>query len=283
MSNPITIAIASGKGGTGKTTLSVNLAACSSSPITLLDCDVEEPNAHLFLAGQAKTILPFYVKVPQFDEALCNGCDLCAKACHFQALIVLGNKPILFPELCHSCGNCVRVCSNSAVKEINRQTGVIERSQYNHIQLMSGRLNVGEAKSPPLIRAIRQYRKLDEITLIDAPPGTSCPVISAVADTNYLVLVTEPTPFGLNDLALAVEMARALRLRFGVVINRSDIGNNAVRGYCNQESIPILAEFPFDRKVAECYSTGSLLVERLPEYREQFIILLERLIKEASR
>jgi len=274
----MTVAVASGKGGTGKTTVAVNLALSLEEPVELLDCDVEEPNAHLFLQPRWISTRTVSVPVPQVDEKLCTACGACGSACRFHAIVSLKTQPLVFPELCHGCGACVLACPAGAIREVPREVGVVERGRRGEIRFVHGRLKVGEAMSGPLIRAVRSEAGPSPITLIDAPPGTSCPVVAAVRGSDFVVLVTEPTPFGLNDLRLAVEMVRTLGLPFGVVINRSDIGNDAVRRYCASEAVPLLIEIPEDRRVAEAYSRGQAAVTVLPQLRAVFRELYDRLL-----
>lgn len=265
------ISIASGKGGTGKTTVATNLAL-SLEHVQYLDCDVEEPNGHLFLRPTFTERIPVGLPVPRIDESRCTFCGTCAEACVFNAIVVAKGtrRTLIFDELCHSCGVCSYVCPEGCIEEVPREIGVIEKGYAGEVAFVQGVLNVGEPMSPPLIRAVKRYMDPDRIALIDASPGTSCPVVEAVRDTDFCVLVTEPTPFGLNDLVLAVEMARKIEVPVGVVINRSDMGDGKVEEYCEREGIPILLRIPFDRRIAEAYSEGRPMVEVLPAYREQF-------------
>jgi MinD superfamily P-loop ATPase len=271
------IAVASGKGGTGKTTVSVNLARIFNNNVWLADCDVEEPNAHLFLktSGHSEKIIG--LPVPDVNEDLCNCCGECAKICQFSAIVTFGTTPLVFPEMCHGCGGCARVCPTKAISEKNQRIGVIETSRTNHITLVTGRLDVGVALAPPLIRAVKNTLPADTPVILDAPPGTSCPVIAAIRDSDFVLLVTEPTPFGLHDLTLAVDMVRELNLPFGVLINRMGSGDDRVHTFCKKEHIPVLMEIPDDRQIAENYSRGILMVDALPRYRELFKHLLEKI------
>lgn len=270
------IAIASGKGGTGKTTVSVNLARTIGLPVQLLDCDVEEPNAHLFLAGNKVKEEMVTIPIPQVDEALCDGCGECSKFCEYSAIITLGKAPLIFPEMCHGCGGCTRVCPPKAISEVGRRIGVVEIRRSENITLIGGRLDVGVAMAPPLIRAVKEHLQNNMPAILDAPPGTSCPVIAAVRDADMVLLVTEPTPFGLNDLSLAVDMVRELKIPFGVIVNRMGSGDDRVHRYCEKEDIAILLEIPDDRKIAESYSRGILIVDALPEYRNLFQGLISK-------
>jgi MinD superfamily P-loop ATPase len=275
---PLSIAIASGKGGTGKTTVAVNLARMLGTEAWLLDCDVEEPNAHLFLHGRLEGEVEVTIPVPEVDETLCDGCGECSRFCRYHAIVSFGTAPLVFPEMCHGCGGCARVCPRQAIRETNRRIGVIETLQSDNITLIHGRLDIGEAMAPPLIRAVKARAPAHVPVILDAPPGTSCPVIAAIRGADYVVLVTEPTPFGLHDLQLAVEMVRELGLPFGVLVNRAGIGDDRVHVFCRQSGIPILLEIPDDRRIAEAYSRGHLIVEALPEYRELFQHLIDRTI-----
>ena len=273
----MSIAIASGKGGTGKTTLSLNLARAACTEIQLLDCDVEEPNAHLFLKGDVIEEETVAIPIPVVDESLCDGCGECSRICQFNAIVSFGTTAMVFPELCHGCGGCTLVCPKNAIAEIDRRIGVVKTTRSDGITLIHGHLDVGVALAPPLIRAVRSRAVSGSPVIVDAPPGTSCPVIAAVRGTDFVVLVTEPTPFGLNDLKLAVSMVRQLALPFGVVINRIGIGDDRIRAYCAREYIDVLSEIPDDRRIAEAYSEGLLIVDALPEYGPLFFDLLERI------
>jgi len=263
------ISIASGKGGTGKTTVATNLAVSIGSDVQLLDCDVEEPNAHLFIDPVIEQTKKVYTPVPKIDEEKCNFCKKCAEICRFRAIAVIKETVLTFPELCHSCGGCMEVCPENAITETGRELGVIEIGHRNGLAFAHGRLRVGEAMSPPLIREVRFQTRSDQFTIIDAPPGTSCPVIAAMKGTDFVLMVTEPTPFGLHDLKLAVEAVKLLEIPRGLVINRSDIGNDDVQTYAKMENLPILMEIPFDRSIAEAYSRGKLIVEEMPEWKER--------------
>jgi len=280
------IVTASGKGGTGKTTVAINLAYVCNTPVVVLDCDVEEPNVHLFLKPKIDSTRRVEVDIPSFDQELCTSCGACHDACRFNAIVLIKGKPLLINELCHSCGACLHVCPVDAITEVPREIGTIEAGTWQNGSFSHGMLDIGEARSEPIIEQVRQIglqKENDLPVLIDAPPGTSCPVIAAVRNVDYVLLVTEPTPFGLHDLKLAVEMTRALKLKAGVVINRSDIGDSGVRDYCRHENLPVLAEFPFDRRIAEIYSTGGIAVNELDDVRESYVNLLKRIFAEVNK
>ena len=263
------ISVASGKGGTGKTTIATNLAQ-TLKQVQFIDCDVEEPNAHLFLKPHIQKKVAVTIPIPRIDETKCTHCGRCAEACEFNALVCFPQTVLVFDELCHGCGACSYVCPEKAIREEEKEIGVIECGARNGIEFIHGRLNVGEPMATPIIRMEKSFINPEKIVILDAPPGTSCPVIETVKESDFCLLVTEPTPFGLNDLMLAVELLKQLAIPIGVVINRSDVGNKDVHHYCRQEEIPILLEIPMDRTIAHLYSEGISMVEKLPEYRDKF-------------
>jgi len=277
------IAVASGKGGTGKTTLATNLAvtlARDGLSVTYVDCDVEEPNGHLFLKPQIHESRAVTLQVPKVNRDKCTGCGKCGEICQYSAIVCVNKDVLTFLDLCHACGGCTLICPEKAITEVPFRVGTIEKgTATGDIQFVHGRLDVGKPLAPPIISAARSEAPPDGITILDASPGTSCPVIEAVRGADFLVLVTEPTPFGLNDLRLAVEMARELDLHFGVIINRCDVGDDRVVGYCNDENIQILLEIPDDRRVAEAYSRGELAVDAVPEYRAGIDQLIQAVVK----
>jgi len=276
------ISVASGKGGTGKTTVAVNLAL-SLKNVQFLDCDVEEPNAHLFLRPKIKNKKSAFIPTPEVDFERCNYCGRCREVCAYNAIAVIpgGNgkkgNVLIFPHLCHGCGACSLLCPQKAIKEVKKEIGIIEIGNSGDIQFVHGKLNVGEILSPTLIRQVKEYTNPTRTIIIDSPPGTSCPVIASVKGSNFCILVTEPTPFGLNDLILAVEVVRKLKIPLGVVINRSDIGNNDVEDYCQKERIPILMKVPFSKEIATLYSRGLPIVDKISQFKNQFKDLYVRL------
>ena len=269
------ISVASGKGGTGKTTVATNLAKAVGRNVQLLDCDVEAPNAHLFMKPVFRETETVFTPVPEVDKEMCNHCGQCGEICRYKAIVVVGDIVLTFPELCHSCGGCMAVCPENAITEKGRELGVVQKGSLNGINFIHGRLRVGEAMSPPLIRKVRSFTDLHQVTIIDAPPGTSCPVIASMKGADFILLVTEPTPFGLHDLELAAGAVKILDIPCGLVINRSDIGDDGVRLYAQKEKLPVLMEIPFDRGIAEAYSRGEMLIDAIPAWKEKFIQLFD--------
>jgi MinD superfamily P-loop ATPase len=274
------LSIASGKGGTGKTTVAVNLALSldGNQPIQFLDCDVEEPNAHFFLKPEITKRKEVFLPIPEILEDKCTYCGKCAEVCAYNAIAVLKDNVLVFPELCHGCGGCSLLCPEKAINEKGQRIGDIEFGTTNDIQFIHGKLDIGQAMSPPLIREVKRHINSTRTIIIDAPPGTSCPVVESVKGSDFSLLVTEPTPFGLNDLRLAVETLKKLEIPSGVVINRSDIGDSQVEEYCLEQNIPVLMTIPMDRNFAVAYSKGKTIIETQPDYREKFQELFRKIL-----
>lgn len=272
------IAVASGKGGTGKTTLSVALARIFPGTVQLLDCDVEEPNVSLFLDPQITEKHDVTVGVPAVDSTLCVGCGACVRACRFNAIALAGDLPMMFSDLCHSCGGCILACPHQALSEKAFSVGQLAVGQSGSVQVIEGRLRIGCAMGPPVIRAVKRRSTVEYPVLCDCPPGTACSMITAVHDADFVLLVTEPTPFGLHDLKLAVETVRLLNLPFGVVINRSGQGDDRVEKWCEREKIEILLQIPECRAVAEAISEGRTILDAIPSLRLQLEELLGGLL-----
>jgi MinD superfamily P-loop ATPase len=277
-------AIASGKGGTGKTTVTASLAALWDRPVCAVDLDVEEPNLHLFLHPELTGEEIALMEVPAVDTARCTLCGQCAAFCQFKALSVMGATLLVFPEMCHGCGGCLLLCPEKALSPGGRELGQIVSGHYRAGReeaagFFMGRLRVGEAMSPPLMRQVKAHLPESGATdiLIDSPPGVSCPAVNAVMDADCIVLVTEPTPFGLHDFRLAVEAFRPLGKPMGAVINRAGIGDESVQKYCRAQGIPVWAEIPFSRAVAEAYSRGEVVARAVPELRAVILALMARM------
>jgi MinD superfamily P-loop ATPase len=251
--------------------------------VQLLDCDVEEPNVHIFLRPEIRGSECVTIPVPDVEMEKCNLCRECAEICVYHAIAVLGDQVLTFQELCHACGGCSLVCPADAIREIPREIGTVEWGTAGGIDFVHGRLRIGEAMSPPLIRAVKKRIERSRLVIIDAPPGTSCPVIESIRGADFVLLVTEPTPFGLNDLVLAVQTVRELQIPFSVVVNRAGLGDEEVYHYCRDHAIPVDLEIPFDRRIAEAYSRGELLVEVMAEWRVAFQKLLRSIEERAAR
>ncbi|MEI7827766.1 MAG: ATP-binding protein [Euryarchaeota archaeon] len=278
------IAVASGKGGTGKTTVAVNLALALQREynVKFFDCDVEAPNAYLFLKPEITHSEPVMIGCPTVNGALCTFCGKCAEVCAFNALVVLKERVLLYPELCHDCGGCELFCLQNAIGRTEHKIGTLESGFAGNIAFFHGRLTPGEPFSPPVIRALK--RKLSDnsdnsVVILDAPPGTSCPVVTAIEGSDFCLLVTEPTPFGLNDLALAVELVQKLEIRAGVVVNRADIGDNKVDAYCAKKGLPVLMRLPYDQELSIRYAQGIPAVGVLSGYQKRFSQLCQDINK----
>lgn len=269
------VAIASGKGGTGKTTVAASLAAVWDRPLAAVDLDVEEPNLHLFLRPVLGAPEDVPMDIPVVDEERCTRCRACADLCQFKAITLLGEHLLVFPEMCHGCGGCLLVCPEKALSPGFRVLGVLEQGRCGPARFLMGRLRVGETMSPPLMRAVK--KRLDGMlaaqpadALLDAPPGVSCPAMNAVMDADVILLVTEPTPFGFHDFRLAHQAFAPMGKPLGVVVNRAGVGDDSVQGYCREKGLPVLAEIPYDRAIAEAYARGRVVAGLTPELAKLF-------------
>jgi MinD superfamily P-loop ATPase len=263
------ITVASGKGGTGKTTIAVNLALSIDNAM-LIDCDVEGPNSHIFFREPMRKLRDVSIPAPKFDLDKCTLCGKCAEFCQYNAIAIAGEKLLFFKELCHGCGGCKIICQEGAVTETEHHIGIIEKGGKPDLPLYNGLLNIGEPFGVPIIRELKGFADASKTTIFDSPPGTACPAVEAMRDSDFCLLVTEPTPFGLHDLKLTVEVVRELETSFGVVINRDGIGDDRVERYCEDENIPLLALIPNDMEIAILYSKGVPIVEGLPRYKTLF-------------
>ena len=281
------IAVASGKGGTGKTMIAVslaqNLSRGGSYRVLVSDCDVEAPNAHLYLKPDFIDKRTVNVLVPQVNNDLCSGCGVCSDVCQFNAIIVVGDKPTLFPSLCHGCGSCTLNCLEEAIQEIPNAIGRLEYGTCQEsLNLKHGLLNPGEPLAVPVISDLRHWDpengSAPDLEIIDAPPGASCPVVEAVRGTDFILLVTEPTPFGLHDLKQAVQVTREMGIKTGVINNRVGVGEEDIRAYCQDNDIPLLMEIPLDQKLGEGLARGKTLLEIYPTYWEEFTTLFNDIL-----
>ncbi len=276
------LAIASGKGGTGKTSLAVNMAL-SIGHCQLLDCDVEEPNAYLFLQSKLNNTKPVYTTIPRIELGLCDYCGECAKFCKYNALFALKDQILVFPELCHSCGGCALVCSKKAITEEKHKIGTLNFSSTDDLNLVYGELEVGKPMAVPVIKAVKKQIDHNRNVIIDSPPGTSCPFVETVRGSDFCILVTEPTPFGLYDLRIAVEVLKKIGILFGVVVNRAGTGDMKLYEYCKDEEIPVLLEIPYQRKIAELYSKGIPFSMEMSEWKTKFQMLFNEIRKSVGK
>ena len=276
------ISIASGKGGTGKTTIATNLAL-SLGEAQLIDCDVEEPNANIFLKADIAESVDVTVDVPKIDKKKCNCCGKCSEFCAYNALAVVPSSVLVFPELCHSCGGCELVCPQDAISWSKRVIGKIEHGMVDGFDFYHGLLNVGEIMAIPVLKALKKKIDSNKNVILDAPPGTSCPVIETLNGSDYCILVTEPTPFGLHDLKLAIDVVRHMYIPFGVIINRDGVGDKKAELYCQQEKIPVLMKIPHSKEIAHLYSKGIPFVKELSIWREEFVKLFKKISEEVEK
>jgi len=276
------IAVASGKGGTGKTTVATNLALCLGD-VQFFDCDVEEPNANIFFKAKIKESEEVFVTIPEIDKSKCDFCGRCSEFCAYNALAVVPSNVLVFPELCHSCGGCELVCPRNAINWQKKSIGCVEHGQVKGIDFYQGILNIGEMQAIPVIKALKRKVDKNKNVIFDISPGTSCPVIESINGSDFCILVTEPTPFGFYDLKLAVEVVRHLNIPFGVIINRDGIGDKKVETYCKNENISVLLKIPERKKIAYLYSKGETLVSGSYEWREMFGLVFEKIEEEIKK
>lgn len=272
----VRIAVASGKGGTGKTSVAVNLAL-SLDKVQLLDCDVEEPNDHLFIDVKLIETRDVTTEVPRIDLKQCDVCRKCAKFCEYHALAIFSKTVMVFDELCHGCGGCAIVCPKDAITYTPRKLGIVEVRRAGDLELVSGVLEIGEPKATPVVVAVKAKAAMDRPVIIDVSPGAGCPVVASIDGTDYTILVTEPTPFGLHDLRIAVDVCRALHVDFGVIINRDGIGNDGVDQFCKEAGIEVLMRIPQSMEIARLYSKGIPFTKKMPEWTDRFRALYSRI------
>ena len=277
------VSIASGKGGTGKTTVATNLALSLNNKIQFIDCDVEEPNANLFLKIKIRESEEVSVDIPDINEEKCDYCGKCSDFCMYNALAVVPSKVLVFPELCHSCGGCELVCPRNAVRWRKKSIGKIEHGFNDGFDFYHGLLNIGEIKTISLIKTLKKKIDKNRDVILDAPPGTSCPVIETIQGSDYCILVTEPTPFGLHDLKLMVNVVRHMNLPFGVIINREGVGDTNVEMFCRREKIPVLMKIPHDEKISKLYSKGVPFVMEQQLWRDKFKWLFSKIKEEVKK
>jgi len=274
------IAVASGKGGTGKTLVSTTLALCAGD-CYYVDLDVEEPNGFVFLQPEIEQEVPFSLSVPEINESICTFCEKCAAACSYNALAIIPpvKKAMFFSDLCHACGACAYVCPTpGALREIDKQIGRIRVGRTGKVKFIEGRLNVGQPSGVPLIGGIvNDYVDMKDLLIVDAAPGTSCPVVESLKKSDYVILVTEPTPFGLNDLKLTVEVARELGKKSGIIVNKDTGKWSGIDEFSEEAHIPILLKIPYSLDIQKAYSRGVPLLESLPDIKDKFMTLLDRI------
>lgn len=266
------VSVASGKGGTGKTSVAVNMAL-SIGNLQLLDCDVEEPNDHIFLKPKISSVQPVTVSVPIVNETLCDRCRKCADFCQYNALFVGSDEVLVFPDLCHSCGGCALVCPEEAISEVPHKIGTLKLGTNGNVELVYGELEVQKPMAVPIIKEVKRRIKRDKDAILDSPPGTSCPVIQTVKNSDFCILVSEPTPFGLHDLKIILQVLESMEIPSGVIVNRAGVGDKKIYEFCRGKNIPILLEIPYDKRIAELYSRGIPFSQEMPEWRAKFLAL----------
>jgi len=270
------VTIASGKGGTGKTSVAVNMAL-SIGRTQLLDCDVEEPNAYLLLHPKLIKIEQVHTLIPKINKELCDSCGQCSKFCQYNAIFTFKEKILVFPEICHSCGGCAIICLKKAITEEKHRIGTIKFGSTHDLILVYGELEVGKPMAVPVIKAVKKQIDKTKNVIIDSPPGTSCPFVETVRGSDFCILVTEPTPFGLHDLKIAMQVLKKMAVPFGVIVNRAGIGDRKVYDYCKEENVPILLEIPYQRRIAELYSKGEPFIFEMPEWKTKFQALFNEI------